>query len=65
MVAVKVDSFPSQVMSVTTLQLSLTVLTFNPVGVFRLSGETAFATALAVLASGYSSVIVACKRFTL
>jgi hypothetical protein len=65
MVAVKVASFSVQSMFVMTLQLLLSVFIFNPVGAFRLSGETALAIAMAVLVSGYSSVIVACKSFTI
>jgi hypothetical protein len=62
-VAVKVASLPSHLISVTTLLSALTVLTCKPAGVLKLSGETALAIASAVLASEYSSVIVACKFF--
>ena len=65
MVAVKVASLQLQSISVTTLLLSRVVFTFNPIGVLKLSGETASATACAVFLSLYSSVIVACKLFTL
>ena len=64
-VAVKVANGPSQKIVVITLQLSVVVFIFSPFGAFRLSGETALATASAVLASGYSRVIVACKYLTL
>ena len=64
-VAVKVANVPSQKIVVITLQLSLIVVIFSPFGVFMLSGETALATASAVLVSGYSRVIVACKYLAL
>lgn len=64
MVAVKVASLPLHKISVITCRSRFTVLTCKPAGVLKLSGETAFATASAVFASPYSSVIVACKLFT-
>ena len=63
-VAVKVASLPSHSISVITLLLSRTVLTWSPTGVLKLSGETASAMAFAVFSSLYSSVIVACKFLT-
>jgi len=60
-VAVKVASLPSQWIWVITLLFSLVVLTFSPIGVLKLSGEIALATACAVRSSLYSSVIVASK----
>ena len=59
MVAMNVESFPSALTSVSTWMPLLTVLIDNPVGVLKLSGETALATALAVFVLLYSSVIVA------
>lgn len=63
MVAMKVLSFPSVFTSVRTWLPFLTVLMTNAAGVLKLSGETALATASAVLASPYSSVIVASNVF--
>ncbi len=65
MVAVKVAILPSHSMRVMTLLFSKVVFTVNPVGVLRLSGETAAATAFAIFALPYSSVIVASKLLTL
>ncbi len=65
MVAVKVASFPSQIICVTTFLSSLTVFTNKPAGALKLSGETALATASAVFTSAYSSVIVASKLLAL
>ena len=59
----KVASFPSVFTSVRTLLFFLSVLMVSPVGVLKLSGDTAFAMASAVFASAYSSVIVASKVF--
>ncbi len=59
MVAVNVASLPSHWILVTTFVSSLKVLTFKPIGVLKLSGEIALATASAVFSSSYSSVIVA------
>jgi len=59
MVAMNVESFPSALISVSTWLPLLTVLMDNPLGVLKLSGETALATALAVFVLLYSSVIVA------
>ena len=64
-VAVKVASFPSHCICVITLLVSLTVLTLSPMGVLKLSGETAWAMAFAVFSSAYSSVIVASKFLAL
>ncbi len=58
-VAMNVESFPSALTSVSTLLPLLAVFMDNPVGVLKLSGETALAMASAVFASPYSSVIVA------
>ena len=55
----KVDNFPSFLISVRTCLSFLTVLMAKPSGVLKLSGETALAMAPAVFASPYSSVIVA------
>jgi len=63
MVAMNVESFPSAFISVSTLLFFLSVLMAKPVGVLKLSGDTALAMASAVFASAYSSVIVACKVF--
>jgi len=65
MVAVKVASLPSHLICVITLRSSLIVVTCSPGGVLKLSGEIALAIASAVLASLYSSVIVASKLLTL
>lgn len=65
MVAVKVASLPSHWIWVITLLFSLTVFTCSPIGVLKLSGETAWAMACAVFSSLYSSVTVACKFLTL
>ena len=65
MVAMKVANLFSIFISVTTLLFSSLEITVSPGGVLRLSGETAFATAVAVSLSSYSSVIVACNFFTL
>lgn len=65
MVAVKVASLPSHSIWVITLLFSRTVLTWSPIGVLKLSGETACAIAFAVFSSLYSSVTVACKLLTL
>jgi len=59
MVAMNVESFPSALTSVSTRLPSLTVFMDKPGGVLKLSGETASATASAISASPYSSVIVA------
>jgi len=64
-VAMKVASFPSVFTSVRTQLPFLTVSMNNPAGVLKLSGETALATASAVFASLYSSVIVASNVFAL
>ena len=64
MVAMNVASFPSAVISVTTWLFFLVVLMVKPLGVLKLSGDTALAMASAVFASAYSRVIVACKVFT-
>lgn len=61
MVAVKVESLLSQQILVTTLAPSLSVLISKPVGVLKLSGETALRIESAILALAYSSVIIACK----
>ena len=63
-VAMKVESFPSAVISVSTLLFFLLVLMAKPVGVLKLSGDTELAMASAVFASAYSSVIVASKVFS-
>lgn len=63
MVAMNVVSLPSAVISVTTWLFFLSVLMAKLVGVLKLSGDTALATASAVFASRYSSVIVASKVF--
>ncbi len=62
-VAIKVAIFSSALTSVTTLQPFLKVLINNPVGVLKLSGETASAIASAVFASAYSRVIFASNFF--
>ena len=62
-VAMKVASLPSVFTSVSTRLPFLTVLMTKPVGVLKLSGETALAMASAVFASPYSSVIVASNFF--
>jgi len=64
-VAMNVASFPSVFTSVRTWLPFLTVSMNNPAGVLKLSGETALATASAVFASPYSSVIVASNFFAL
>jgi len=58
-VAMNVASFPSVFTSVSTWLPFLMVLMNNPAGALKLSGEIALATASAVFASRYSSVIVA------
>ena len=63
MVAMNVESFPSAVISVSTLLFLLSVLMVNPIGVLKLSGDTALAMASAFFALAYSSVIVASKVF--
>lgn len=62
-VAIKVASFFSALISVTTELLSLNVFMVNPVGVLKLSGETALAMASAVFSSPYSRVIVVSNFF--
>src|SRR5208337_214910 len=59
MVAVKVAILPSHSILVTTFLSSRTVLICSPIGVLKLSGETALATASAVFSSAYSSVTFA------
>ena len=63
MVAMKVASFSSVCISVKTLLLFLSVLIVSPMGVLKLSGDTALAMASAVFGSPYSSFIVASKVF--
>lgn len=63
MVAVKVASLLSHLISVTTFFCSTTVFTVSLGGVLKLSGERALATALASFSSAYSSVIVASNLF--
>ncbi len=60
-VAMKVASLPSNSTSETTAFLTSWVFTVKPSGADELSGETAEATAAAVSAFSYSSVIVALK----
>jgi len=62
-VARKVANFPSARISVTTLLPFLKVFMDKPVGVLKLSGETALAMASAVFASLYSRIIVASNLF--
>jgi len=50
-VAIKVASFPLHSILVTTLLPSATVFISSPTGVLKLSGDTALATAVAVLES--------------
>ena len=64
-VAMNVASFPSAVISVTTWLFFLSVLMAKPVGVLKLSGDTALAMTSAVFWLPYSSVIVASKVFAL
>ncbi len=61
----KVASFPSVFISVSTWLPCFSVLMTNPAGVLKLSGETALVMASAVLASPYSSLIVASNVFAL
>ena len=63
-VAMKVAILLSHPILVTTLLASLAVLTLSSMGVLKLSGETALATASAVFSSEYSSVIVASNLLT-
>ena len=63
MVAVKVASFPSQLIFERTLVFSLIVSTLSPTGALKLSGDTALAIASAVFALLYSIWIVACNSF--
>ena len=63
MVAMKVESLPSHLICVITLEPSFVVSTVKPAGVLRLSGDTALATACAVFSSLYSSWILASKFF--
>ena len=64
-VAIKVETFVWAPISVRTLVPSRFVLTDNPGGVLKLSGERALQMAWAVFSSVYSSVIVASNVFTL
>lgn len=64
-VAIKVESFPLDMISVTTLLLFLNVSMDNATGVLQFSGETAFAMALAVFSSPHSRVILASNFFAL
>jgi hypothetical protein len=64
MVAINVASLPFSVISVITAPFSRLLTTVNPVGAVQLSGVIASATAWAVSASSYSSVIFACNFFS-
>jgi hypothetical protein len=59
MVAINVGSFPLHLICVITFLASFVVLIDRPVGVLKLSGETAFAMAAATFASLYFSIISA------